>query len=69
MTPADFRAARQRLGLSQEQLAFMLGYRARYTVSDIERGNKAPNGAAVRLLQAYLEGYRPADWPKSPPPT
>lgn len=64
MTPTDIRAARQRLGLSQEQMALMLGYSARYTVSDIERGTKNPSPAAVRLLQAYIDGYRPNDWPK-----
>jgi len=63
MTPADFRAARLKLCLTQAQLARVLGYSAKPRVSEIERGATQPGPAVLRLLQAYLDGYRPQDWP------
>lgn len=65
MTPDDIRAARRSLGLTQAQLADMLGYARSDRVSEIERGIERPSVAVRRLLQAYLDGYRPADWPRS----
>lgn len=65
MTPAEIKEARQSLGLTGGQLAPLLGYsarRAEQAMSEIESG-KTMNDAARRLLQAYLDGYRPADWP------
>lgn len=63
MSPAEFREARQSLGLNQHQLAAMLGYGAPARISEIERGIEAPGASVLRLLRAYLDGYRPADWP------
>lgn len=63
MTPAELRAARKALGLTQGQLAVVLGVR-QATVSDWERGVYSADGPAARLLVAYLRGYRPEDWPK-----
>lgn len=64
MTPAEFKQARQSLGLNrQSDAAAMLGYSRTASISDIETGKAEPNGAAVRLLRAYIDGYRPADWP------
>lgn len=63
MTPAEIRAARKSLGLTQEQLAALMGVRVA-TVSDWERDVYSADGPAARLLAAYLSGYRPADWPK-----
>ena len=65
MTPAELRAARKSLGLTQGQLAAVLGVR-QATVSDWERGKHSPDGPAARLIAAYVEGYRPQDWPLSP---
>lgn len=66
MTPAEFKQARRSLGLNrQSDAASMLGYSRTASISDIETGKAEPNGAAVRLLQAYLDGYRPDDWPKN----
>ena len=63
MTPAAFRAARKQLGLTQAGLAAMMGLASSDVVSKIERG-AFPSGATVqRLLQAYIDGYRPIDWP------
>ena len=63
MTPAAIREARQSLGLSQAELALWLGYPLAARVSELERGTRKPGKAVVLLLQAYLAGYRPADWP------
>ncbi len=63
MTPAELRAARKSLGLTQGQLAGVMGVRTA-TVSDWERDIHSPDGPAARLIAAYLTGYRPQDWPK-----
>jgi DNA-binding transcriptional regulator YiaG len=65
MTPAEIRAARLSLGLTPEQAAPLLGYGARSRISEIETGARNPSAAAARLLRAYLDGYRPSDWPTS----
>jgi DNA-binding transcriptional regulator YiaG len=63
MTPTELQQARQSLGLTQSQLAPLLGYSNKTRISELERGTREPGAAVVRLLQAYLDGYRPADWP------
>jgi transcriptional regulator with XRE-family HTH domain len=63
MTPAEIREARQQLRLNQVQLASLLGYSDVSRVSELERGVRNPGAAVVRLLHAYLDGYRPPDWP------
>jgi transcriptional regulator with XRE-family HTH domain len=63
MTPAEILEARQQLGLTQAQMAPLLGYSNVARVSEIERGVRKPGAAVVRLLHAYLEGYRPENWP------
>ncbi len=65
MTPADFRAARKAWGLRQSDLAQMLGLGDAARVSNIERGAQISDQVR-RLMQAYLDGYRPADWPSVP---
>lgn len=67
MSPSRFKEARQTLGLSQSKMAHLLGYRGVMSVSKIERGlTPLPDQSAVaRLLRAYLDGYRPDDWPES----
>ena len=64
MTPTDIRAARKSLGLTQAQMVPLLGYASQSALSNAETGKSDPNGAVVRLLRAYLDGYRPDDWPK-----
>lgn len=66
MTPAEFREARHSLGLDQAQMAAMLGYGAGSRVSEVEGGKRRPAESVVRLLRAYLGGYRPPDWPADP---
>lgn len=63
MTPANILQARQSLGLTQAQLAPLLGYAATPRISELETGNRKPGAAVVLLLRAYLAGYRPDDWP------
>lgn len=69
MTPSEIRTAREALGLTQHQLAVMLGFEdnahTRQNTSKLERGATTLDAARTRLLHAYLAGYRPADWPYS----
>lgn len=69
MTPAEFQEARHTLGLPAADLARLLGIsptRATQTFSDWVRGVRQIDPARVLLLRAYLDGYRPADWPTRP---
>lgn len=67
ITPEGLRAARQSLGLTQAQLAAVLD-----TDAQSVRRMEMPEGASTsrqagprvaRLVAAYLDGYRPDDWP------
>ena len=58
--------ARKRLGLTLDQMAAMLGYdgaNAKSQVHHLETGRRDIRPAQRRLVEAYLSGYRPADWP------
>lgn len=66
MRPYEFKAIRERLGLTQKQLAPMLELGNSIRVSEYERDTnprKIP-GYLARLMLAYDSGYRPSDWPK-----
>lgn len=66
MTPDQMARARKRLGLSLESMATMLGYQGvqrRQMQYDLETGRREIREPQRRLVQAYLAGYRPADWP------
>ena len=63
MTPTDIKEARQSLGLTQSQIAPLLGYADKTRISELERGVREPGSAVVLLLRAYLAGYRPDGWP------
>lgn len=63
MNSEELKQARIDLSLTQSQMAKLLGYGAVARVSEIENGARDPGVSVVRLLQAYLEGYRPDDWP------
>ena len=58
MTPAEFRQARQSLGLSQSEIAPMLGLGAPTRVSEIENAATVPTQAGL-LMEALLSGWRP----------
>jgi transcriptional regulator with XRE-family HTH domain len=52
--PAQFRAARALLGISQEELAKLAGV-AHKTLTDFERGARKTNKSTLKLLQQALE--------------
>lgn len=67
MTPAEIKHSRHTLGLSCEQMGKLLDTDPQ-TIRRMEQNDKAstfrkPAPRMVRLMQAYLNGYRPADWP------
>ena len=62
MTPAQFKEARQSLGLTQPQMAAMVGRKLR-NIQQWEAGDRAVDPAAVLLITAYRDGYKPANWP------
>lgn len=66
MTPKDIKEARLKLGLTQTQLGILLGYKGeniRQQMQDLETGKKDLREPQKRLIIAYLEGYKPKDWP------
>jgi transcriptional regulator with XRE-family HTH domain len=66
MSPTELARARERLGLSLEAMATMLGYQGtqrRQMQYDLETGRRAIREPQRRLVDAYLSGYRPKDWP------
>ena len=67
MTPADIKQARHAMGLSVADLARLLDTDPQ-TVRRMEQSETAstfrrPAPRMVRLVQAYMMGYRPPDWP------
>lgn len=67
MTGKELTQARHKLGLTLEQLATMLGYRGenlRQMAYDLESERRPIREPQRRLIEAYLSGYRPKDWPK-----
>lgn len=67
MTPKQLARARQSLGLTLEQMATMLGYQGeqrRQMQYDLESGRRVIREPQRRLVEAYVSGYRPDDWPE-----
>lgn len=66
MTPKQLSEARRELGLTLEQMATLLGYNGvqrRQMQYDLEIGKREIREPQRRLVEAYLSGYRPDDWP------
>ncbi len=69
MTGPDLQAARLALlttagkPLTQRQLGRLMEIDSN-SVSAIECGRKPPPIRYIRLLRAYLAGYRPEEWPE-----
>ena len=66
MTPQQLKQARQALGLSARLFGHMIGYSgpsAARMVYNLEQGDRTIRNAQIRLIEAYLAGYRPPDWP------
>ena len=70
MTPADLKEARHAMGLSVADMARLLDTDPlsirRMEGSAEAKTHRTPAPRMVRLMQAYLDGYRPTDWPKAP---
>jgi len=62
-----FKTTRLSLGLTQLEIAPLLGCDGQRMVSLIEQGELTPSASMYRLLNAYADGYRPADWPEENP--
>lgn len=65
MTPDEFKQAQHTLGLSDSQLAAILGV-TKATVSKYKTtaasGSK-PNATAAQVMRWLLDGFRPPEWP------
>lgn len=65
--PDEIKAARERLGLTLTEMAAMLDTDAKslrcMEMDPAVKMARTPPPRLVRLLEAYLDGYRPADWP------
>ena len=75
MTPQEIKDARKALGLSVADFGRLLETDAqsvrRWEMSGDRSTARAPPPRVGRLIRAYLDGHRPADWPetqKSPAP-
>jgi transcriptional regulator with XRE-family HTH domain len=62
MTGAEFKAAREAWGFTQPQMAALMGYGSSPRISELE-ARDVVKGPPARLMEAYLAGYRPGDWP------
>lgn len=67
MTPTELKEARHTLGLSVADLARLLDTDAQ-SIRRMEQREDAstfrrPAPRMIRLIRAYLDGYRPTDWP------
>ena len=67
MNNREFREARHKLGLTQQQLADVLGT-APTTIRKWEAGadkstSRNPNPVAVRAISWMVAGFRPPQWP------
>ncbi|WP_394890378.1 helix-turn-helix domain-containing protein [Mesorhizobium sp. AaZ16] len=69
MTSSEFRAIRKRLGLTQAQLASLLGYTSAMTISAFERPTN-PRVIPAQLgwlMEALDSGFWPSEWPPKKP--
>lgn len=68
MTPDEFNEARRQLGLTVTEMADMLGvshqHVRRFSIAPDKDSHRPVNSTTERLINAYLDGYRPADWPR-----
>jgi transcriptional regulator with XRE-family HTH domain len=62
MTPEEFLAARKDLGLTQPQLAGVLGWTQSH-ISRVENGREPIQQTGALAMQALLMGHRPDGWP------
>lgn len=67
-SPEEIRQAQAQLGLSDREFAPLLGiteqHLRRLKIRKPEAGSaRQISPASARLLRAYLDGYRPPEWP------
>ena len=62
MDNVEFRLIRRLLGLTQAQLAPLIGYRHATRVAECEREGAVIPAPVALLMRAYEDGYRPTDW-------
>ncbi len=55
MTGNQFKTIREELGLSQDQLAQLLGLSGKQAVSNIETGFRNPSRLTMALMQVFLD--------------
>lgn len=66
MTGSEYlRSSRKELKLTQAEMGFMFGYQGntKQMIYEIESRRTMLRNWQRRLLDAYLSGYRPDDWP------
>lgn len=71
MTPDELKHAKSILGLTLSQMAKLLGYEGKHgdrVIQHLLSGERTIRPAQARLIQAYLDGYTPDDWPITPYP-
>lgn len=63
----NVKEARQKLGLTQKQLGSMLDTDAstirKMELPETASQHRKPAPRMLRLIAAYMSGYRPNDWP------
>lgn len=68
MSPSEVKETRHRLLLSVSEFATMLDTDAstirKMELSEGSSQYRRPAPRMVRLIMAYMEGYRPIDWPE-----
>lgn len=67
MTPIEFKAARKSLGLTQAQLAALLGRDPstirRYEMAGNQSTKTTIDPTVQNVMHWFLEGFRPPNWP------
>ncbi|HWU44147.1 MAG TPA: helix-turn-helix domain-containing protein [Bdellovibrio sp.] len=55
MSSAKFKATREKLGLTQEEVAQVLGFSGKTAISNIETGVRSPSKLAMAVLEVLAE--------------
>ncbi|MFE3836070.1 helix-turn-helix domain-containing protein [Pseudogemmobacter sonorensis] len=68
MTPAEFKEARRKLGLSQSQLGQILDTTPqtirKWEMAEDRSTARSVNPVAARVMGWLLSGWRPPEWPR-----
>jgi len=67
MTPQEFKAARQKLGLTQAELGAVLNTAPqtirKWEMPDGRSTARSVNPVAAEAMRWFLDGFRPPNWP------